>query len=138
MTLTGWDLVTMSVRELQRIEVLSEVLARRRTEISAAAILGLSTRQTQRLLASFSFLSASFSLVQLKPAPDWFATMALRSSAPSGFYAHRSNCVRRLPSLRAGTAALAARTSTKDLFHLALDAAKACRPPTRPGRHLPL
>src|SRR5260370_36786133 len=73
----------------------------------------------------FSFLSASFSLVQLKPASDWFATMALRSSAPSGFYAHRSNCVRRLPSLRAGTAALAARTSTQDLFHLALHAAKA-------------
>jgi transposase len=46
-------LVTMSVRELQRIEVLSEVLARRRTEISAAAILGLSTRQTRRLLAAY-------------------------------------------------------------------------------------
>jgi hypothetical protein len=28
MTLIGWDLVTMSGRELQRIEVLSEVLAR--------------------------------------------------------------------------------------------------------------
>ena len=42
----------MSGRELQRIEVLSEVLARRRTEISAAAILGLSTRQTRRLLAA--------------------------------------------------------------------------------------
>jgi hypothetical protein len=40
----------MSGRELQRIEVLSEVLARRRTEISAAAILRLSTRQTRRLL----------------------------------------------------------------------------------------
>ena len=47
------DLVTMSVRELQRIEVLSEVLARRRSEISAAAILGLSTRQTRRLLAAY-------------------------------------------------------------------------------------
>ena len=47
------DLVTMSGRELQRIEVLSEVLARRRTEISAAAILGLSTRQTRRLLAAY-------------------------------------------------------------------------------------
>ena len=45
-------LVTMSGRELQRIEVLSEVLARRRTEISAAAILGLSTRQTRRLLTA--------------------------------------------------------------------------------------
>src|SRR5580700_2198038 len=46
-------LVTMSGRELQRIEVLSEVLARRRTEISAAAILGLSTRQTHRLLTAY-------------------------------------------------------------------------------------
>jgi transposase len=47
----GW--VTMSGRELQRIEVLSEVLARQRTEISAASILGLSTRQTRRLLAAY-------------------------------------------------------------------------------------
>src|ERR1700736_1904145 len=47
------DLVTMSGRELQRIEVLSEVLARRRTEISAAAILGLSTRQTRRLIVAY-------------------------------------------------------------------------------------
>jgi hypothetical protein len=43
----------MSGRELQRIEVLSEVLARRRTEISAAALLGLSTRQTRRLLTAY-------------------------------------------------------------------------------------
>ena len=34
----------MSGHELRRIEVLSDVLAKRRTEISAAAILGLSTR----------------------------------------------------------------------------------------------
>src|ERR1700737_562168 len=43
----------MSGRELQRIEVLSEVLARRRTEISAAVILGLGTRQTRRLLTAY-------------------------------------------------------------------------------------
>jgi hypothetical protein len=43
----------MSGQELQRIEVLSEVVARRRTEISAAAVLGLSTRQTRRLLAAY-------------------------------------------------------------------------------------
>jgi len=43
----------MSGRELQRMEVLSEVLARRRTEISAAAILGLSTRQRRRLLTAY-------------------------------------------------------------------------------------
>ena len=35
-------------------EVLSEVLARRRTEISAAANLGISTRQTRRLLVAYS------------------------------------------------------------------------------------
>ena len=47
------DLITMSERELQRIEVLSEVLARRRSEVSAAAVLGLSTRQTRRLLRAY-------------------------------------------------------------------------------------
>jgi len=47
----GW--VTMSERDLQRIEVLSEVLARRRTEVSAAAVMGLSTRQTRRLLTAY-------------------------------------------------------------------------------------
>jgi hypothetical protein len=47
----GW--ISMSGRELHRIEVVSEVLARRRSEISAAAILGLSTRQTRRLLAAY-------------------------------------------------------------------------------------
>ena len=52
------DLVTMSGRELQRIEVLSEVLARRRSEISAAAILGLSTRQTRRLASGIGLESA--------------------------------------------------------------------------------
>jgi hypothetical protein len=44
---------TMSGQELQRIEVLSEVLARRRPEISAAAVLGLSTRHIRRLLAAY-------------------------------------------------------------------------------------
>lgn len=43
----------MSGHELRRIEVLSEVLAKRRTEVSAAAILGLSTRQTCRLVAAY-------------------------------------------------------------------------------------
>jgi hypothetical protein len=43
----------MSGHELRRVEVLSEVLARRRTEVSAAAILGLSTRHTRRLLAAY-------------------------------------------------------------------------------------
>jgi transposase len=43
----------MSGSELQRIEVLSEVLARKRTELSAAAVLGLSTRQTRRLVRAY-------------------------------------------------------------------------------------
>ena len=43
----------MSGSELQRIEVLAEVLARRRTEVSAAEILGLSTRQTRRLVRAY-------------------------------------------------------------------------------------
>jgi transposase len=44
----GW--VTMSKRDLQRIEVLTEVLAGSRTAASAAAVLAVSLRQTQRLL----------------------------------------------------------------------------------------
>ncbi|HEX3435917.1 MAG TPA: ISNCY family transposase [Pseudacidobacterium sp.] len=44
----GW--VTMSERDLQRIEVLTEVLAGRRTVASAATVLEISPRQTRRLL----------------------------------------------------------------------------------------
>ena len=44
----GW--VMMSKRDLQRIEVLTEVLAGRRTTESAAAVLDVSMRQVQRLL----------------------------------------------------------------------------------------
>ena len=43
----------MSKRDLQRIEVLTEVLAGRRTTESAAAVMGLSVRQTQRLLTRY-------------------------------------------------------------------------------------
>ena len=43
----------MSSSELKRIEVLSEVLAKRRTEVSAAGVLGLSARQTRRLVAAY-------------------------------------------------------------------------------------
>jgi hypothetical protein len=43
----------MSGNELQRIEVLAEVLSGRRTEASAAAILGVSTRQTRRLVVGY-------------------------------------------------------------------------------------
>jgi hypothetical protein len=43
----------MSGNELQRIEVLTEVLSKRRTEASAATILGISTRQTRRLIVAY-------------------------------------------------------------------------------------
>src|SRR5271170_4319909 len=43
----------MSGTELQRIEVLAEVVSRRRTEASAATILGISTRQTRRLIVAY-------------------------------------------------------------------------------------
>ena len=47
----GW--VKMSKRDLQRIEVLTEILAERRTVSSGAAVLTVSVRQVQRLLARY-------------------------------------------------------------------------------------
>jgi transposase len=47
----GWT--TMSGRELQRIQVLSEVTNRVRTVASASVVLALSTRQVQRLLRAY-------------------------------------------------------------------------------------
>jgi transposase len=46
-------LVTMSERDLQRIEVLTEVRAGRRTVAAAAAVLAISERQMYRLLARY-------------------------------------------------------------------------------------
>ncbi|MGX9990362.1 ISNCY family transposase (plasmid) [Rhizobium sp. Z1P35] len=43
-------LITMSERDLQRIEILSKVIAGRMTMVSAAHVLDLSTRQVRRLL----------------------------------------------------------------------------------------
>ena len=45
--------MTMSARELQRIEVLTEVLAGRRDVVSGAAVLAVSVRQMHRLLARY-------------------------------------------------------------------------------------
>ena len=47
----GW--ITMSERELQRVEVLGDVLSGRRGVGSAASVLGLSERQVWRLLARY-------------------------------------------------------------------------------------
>ena len=47
----GW--VMMSERDLQRIEVLTEVLAGRRTVASAATVLDLNARQVGRLLLRY-------------------------------------------------------------------------------------
>jgi len=52
------DLVTLSGRELERIDVLSEVLAKRLNEIFGGTILGLSTMQTWRLLARIAVVAA--------------------------------------------------------------------------------
>ena len=46
-------LVVMSERELNRVEVLSEVLGGRRSAVEAAHLLGLSVRQVHRLLVLF-------------------------------------------------------------------------------------
>jgi hypothetical protein len=43
----------MSERELQRVEVLSGVIAGRRTVVAASAVLGLSRRQVHRLLTLY-------------------------------------------------------------------------------------
>src|SRR5260370_42537654 len=47
----GW--VLMSERDVQRIEVLTEVLSGRRTVASAAIVLAISVRQVHRLLIRF-------------------------------------------------------------------------------------
>jgi hypothetical protein len=47
----GW--LTVSKYDLQRIEVLTEVLAGKRTAASAAGVLAISVRQTQRLLSKY-------------------------------------------------------------------------------------
>jgi hypothetical protein len=45
--------LTLSKRDLQRIEVLTEVLAGKRTAASASGVLAVSVRQTQRLLRKY-------------------------------------------------------------------------------------
>lgn len=47
----GW--LSVSKQDLQRIEVLGEIVAGRRTTESAAAILAVSVRQAQRLLSRY-------------------------------------------------------------------------------------
>jgi hypothetical protein len=49
----GW--ISMSERDLRRIEVLSEVRAGRRTVAAAAAVLAVSERQAYRLLAKYGY-----------------------------------------------------------------------------------
>ena len=52
-------LIAMSERDLQRIEVLSKVIAGRMTLVSAAHVLDLSTRQVRRLLERISTSGAA-------------------------------------------------------------------------------
>ena len=51
----GW--ITMSERELQRVEVFGDVLSGRRGVGSAASVLDLSERQVWRLLARYKAAS---------------------------------------------------------------------------------
>jgi hypothetical protein len=48
----------LSERELQRIQVLGEVVSRKRTVASASVVLALSTRQVRRLLRGFLSIGA--------------------------------------------------------------------------------
>ena len=45
--------ISMSERDVKRIELLSEVLAGRRTMTATAAVLAISERQAYRLLAKY-------------------------------------------------------------------------------------
>jgi Helix-turn-helix domain len=64
----GW--MTMSERDLQRIEVLTEVLNGRRTVAAAAAVLALSVRQTFRLLARYQAHGGSALLHKARGRPS--------------------------------------------------------------------
>ena len=50
------DLVTMSTRELDRLEVMRRVQEKRLTRVKAGALLGLSARQARRLFKQFERL----------------------------------------------------------------------------------
>jgi transposase len=60
----------MSERDLQRIEVLAEVIAQRRTVAAAAAVLGLSVRQVHRLLRSYRRGGAAAIVHQARGRPS--------------------------------------------------------------------
>lgn len=60
----------MSERELRRVEVLAEVINRRRTVASAAAVLVLSARQVHRLLAAYRHGGASALAHQARGRPS--------------------------------------------------------------------
>jgi hypothetical protein len=72
------ELVLMSKRELQRVEVLSKVVERRMTSTAAASLLGVTARQVQRLLKTSAsrFMLQSSGVIFLKRTslrtPSWF------------------------------------------------------------------
>ena len=49
--------ISMSERDLRRIEVVSDVRAGRRTVAAAAAVLAVSERQAYRLLARYKWMA---------------------------------------------------------------------------------
>jgi hypothetical protein len=52
------ELVTMSAKELKRLEVIRRVVENRWTQARAAALLGLTTRQVRRLCRTFEAAGA--------------------------------------------------------------------------------
>ncbi len=62
-------LISMSVKDLQRIEVLTEVLAGRRTVGSAATVLAISERQVNRLMVRYRD-GGGGALIHQAPGPE--------------------------------------------------------------------
>ncbi len=77
------DLITMSMRELERVSLMRRIAERRTTQREVAAQLGLSLRQIERLYASYKVAGASGLVSKRRGAvshrrlPDELRTTAL-------------------------------------------------------------
>jgi len=75
----GMGLLTMSERDLKQVEVLTNVLADRRTVESAAAVLELGVRQTFRLLARYEEGGGSALIHRARGRQSCFQQLLLES-----------------------------------------------------------
>ena len=78
-------LVAMSAKDLQRIEVLTEVLAGRRSVAFAATVLAISERQAYRLLARYQENGGSDWCIRPVVAPQTGAVAQVSASMPSSW-----------------------------------------------------